>query len=470
MTARHQVRLGVRLGEQAPWSIESQPAPTVGELLVIAREKKGVTLERAERDTKIRARHLAALENGDPTALPAAVYAKGFLRNYASYLGLDPDELLMRWRAERDALRAAEKVAVLPPPRPIAAPRRGFLLTPGVVVAAVLAIVVVAFVTYVGLQLVRFAQNPEVVLDGPSVVALGPDARVLQLAGSSTPGTVVSVSGADTLLLTSTADDKGRWRVELPVAKGQNDFAVVARDPITGRETAPLPVIASVPVDPSPSPRATPRDATSPVATVRPPGRGLAGGGTAAPVVESAVLALAQPAEATVLKQGKLTVGGATDAEEVVVSFEPLGGGPERAADVPQPLALPVVDGGFAARLQLAPGRWRISVETVEPDGRLPAVLAREIRAKYEGVLVLVEVRDGYARIRASIDGKDQAMERLGPGESRTYSAKRELVIRSGNRQATWISHNGRTFVQMGSGPKAQAWRFAGDEVPVPVP
>jgi transcriptional regulator with XRE-family HTH domain len=468
MTARHQARLGVRLTERDHWSIDSQPAPGVGELLVIAREKKGVTLERAERDTKIRARHLAALENGDLSTLPAAVYAKGFLRNYAIYLGLDPDELIMRWRSERESLRAAENVAVTPPPQPIAAPRRGLLFTPGVVVAAILTLVVIAFATYVGLQLVRFAQNPEVALDGPSVVTLAPDARGLQLSGSAAPGTIVSVAGTDGLFLTSAANERGRWSVELPVAKGQNDFSVVARDPVTGRETAPLPVIASVPVDPSPSPRPSPggsfrADATSPGASA------AASGPAAAAEVVPAVLALTQPGDGSVLKQGRLDLAGTTDAEEIIVTLEPLGGGADRAEDVPASLRLPVSDGAFEGRMQLAPGRWRVVVETAEPDGRVPAVLASEVRSKYDRLEVQVETRDGYARIRATVDGKEQELERLSPGETRSWRAKKEIIIHSGNRQATWVSRNGRAHVRMGSGPQAQTWRFVGDEAPVPV-
>ena len=61
--------------------------PSLPERLYAARERKGVDLYRAERDTKIRARYLAALERGDYRELPGAVYTKGFLRNYALYLG-----------------------------------------------------------------------------------------------------------------------------------------------------------------------------------------------------------------------------------------------------------------------------------------------------------------------------------------------------------------------------------------------
>ena len=100
-----------------------EPTPSLPERLLAARERKGVDLYRAERDTKIRARYLAALERGDYRELPGAVYTKGFLRNYALYLGLDPDEVLLQWRRERGD--AQEPQAVIAVPRPIAdaAPR-----------------------------------------------------------------------------------------------------------------------------------------------------------------------------------------------------------------------------------------------------------------------------------------------------------------------------------------------------------
>lgn len=61
-----------------------------GELLRQARDYKGVTLREAERATRISRGYLAALEAEDFAALPASTYAKGIVRNYAQYLGLDP--------------------------------------------------------------------------------------------------------------------------------------------------------------------------------------------------------------------------------------------------------------------------------------------------------------------------------------------------------------------------------------------
>ncbi len=66
----------------------------LGETLRRARLAKGVTIEDAERVTRIPRKYLEALESENFGILPAPVYARGFLRSYSGYLGLDPAELL----------------------------------------------------------------------------------------------------------------------------------------------------------------------------------------------------------------------------------------------------------------------------------------------------------------------------------------------------------------------------------------
>lgn len=69
----------------------------IGELLREAREKLGLTHEEVERGTRIRARYLIALEGGDLEMLPSSVQARGFLKNYAEFLGLDTDAVLLQY-------------------------------------------------------------------------------------------------------------------------------------------------------------------------------------------------------------------------------------------------------------------------------------------------------------------------------------------------------------------------------------
>ncbi len=66
----------------------------LGETLRRARQTKGITVEDAERVTRIPKKYLEALEVENYNILPAPVYARGFLRSYAAYLGLDAQDLL----------------------------------------------------------------------------------------------------------------------------------------------------------------------------------------------------------------------------------------------------------------------------------------------------------------------------------------------------------------------------------------
>lgn len=67
----------------------------VGKRLRLARVQLGVELEEAAKGTRITPRYLEALEHdAAPDAFPAPVYAKAFLREYAQWLGIDPEPLV----------------------------------------------------------------------------------------------------------------------------------------------------------------------------------------------------------------------------------------------------------------------------------------------------------------------------------------------------------------------------------------
>lgn len=69
----------------------------IGKILREARETLGLTLEEVERVTRIRTYHLEALEEENFEALPSPVQVRGFLNNYADFLGLNTDEILLQY-------------------------------------------------------------------------------------------------------------------------------------------------------------------------------------------------------------------------------------------------------------------------------------------------------------------------------------------------------------------------------------
>ena len=72
----------------------------IGAELRDARRRLGVDLETAASDLNIRADYLIGLERNDHAALPGLAYAIGFVRSYATYVGLDPGKMARRFREE----------------------------------------------------------------------------------------------------------------------------------------------------------------------------------------------------------------------------------------------------------------------------------------------------------------------------------------------------------------------------------
>lgn len=77
----------------------------IGALLEKTRKERELSLDQVEQATKIRKRYLRGLEQGDYGALPDAVYARGFLKTYANYLGLDGEELAEQLKIRRKPRR-----------------------------------------------------------------------------------------------------------------------------------------------------------------------------------------------------------------------------------------------------------------------------------------------------------------------------------------------------------------------------
>ncbi|MBE2198179.1 MAG: helix-turn-helix domain-containing protein [Anaerolinea sp.] len=85
----------------------------IGHILREAREARGLTLGDVQAQIRITTRFLEALETGNYALLPTPVHARGFLRNYAHFLSLDPTPLLERYEIyqQRQPPRAAPETA-----------------------------------------------------------------------------------------------------------------------------------------------------------------------------------------------------------------------------------------------------------------------------------------------------------------------------------------------------------------------
>jgi cytoskeletal protein RodZ len=482
MTARHQIRIGNRRLGRDRAAIDATPPPRVGEQLQLARERKGVDLFRAERDTKIRLRYLSALEDSDYDELPAAVYTKGFLRNYAIYLGLDPDELLERWREEMDSVRATEQVLVAPPPMPIAAPGRHITLTPGMLVAGLVGLVVLAFVGYLGIQLMRYAETTPIGLTNPANVVSQVDTESIVLSGTAGAGALIVIEAPGGQSYNTTADEHGSWSREVSLSRGRNDFTVTATDPVTQRRSSPLAFTINVPL---PQPTASPGASPTP----------------APPVVLS--LNLLGPAEGETSADGHVIVRGTTTGERITIATTYLGT-PESTPGPPGPTPTPLElntpspapgttpapsgsplpigparditigpDGNFAEQLDFQPGRWQVTVTTYS-SGLTPIVQTRHIvvaRPVVTGLQLVVQIAaNSWVRIVADgVRVPNYGGVTLHAGDSATATATSQICLRSGNAGALHVFVNGNDLGPLGTNGQIGSWIITTDQ-PHPEP
>ena len=153
---------------------------TLGEQLKNLRGEGRITLHEVSRDTKIPLKYIEMLEDGDFDSLPPDVYVKGFLRAYAEFLGIEPKKLINLYQRERDIkknLNGGEKKCPQKKKR-----LSCVVITPKMIVAAAIALVVVGGFSYLYSQVGRFAAVPRLVVTNP-------------LGDGTVSGNSISVSG-----------------------------------------------------------------------------------------------------------------------------------------------------------------------------------------------------------------------------------------------------------------------------------
>ncbi len=473
MTTRDGVRRGRADARDADRAYATETGPSLPERLTAARERKGVDLYRAERDTKIRSKYLAALESGDYTELPGAVYTKGFLRNYALYLGLDPEDVIRQWRRERgDATVPAEPVLAVP--KPLEAPRQGLTFSPVIVVAALLTVLIAVFAVYIGVQLVRFAKPPTLAITNPpqAVLDVSGDTTSYTLKGTSIPGATVSIkdAGRDQPYRVTAGDD-GKWTVDVDLRRGRNQFDISALDPDTGKTsentervfiTVPFLVIEAptLAVD-SPAEGAQFENGAIPI-------RGTSS--NAATVTISAIQT--KDANGNPIATPSPTPSSDPSAGPGASGAPPPSGAPSSSGPVVGPITVDVgTDGAFDSPLELSAGSWQVVVTATSQEGKA-VTLTRNVAIVYKGVNLVVTVKNSTAWLKVWVDGKVSKVTGAAgtvydPGQVLTFTARDSIEVRTGKSSATYFTLNGENLGRMSNKGNPETWLFAPPAPPV---
>jgi len=192
---------------------------TVGSILQEARISQKISLEQAETATKIRMKFLQAIESDDYSGLPSLSYAKGFVKNYSEYLGLDSGRVLAFFRRQTaDVTRSS----LLPKGESAPMGTSLFQLTPGKFLAGILAALVLIFLGYLGFQYRKLNQPPGLSVDSPFNQLVVHERRV-DILGKTDPDATVTVNGINVLVR-----GDGKFFDQIQLDSGVNKITIVA--------------------------------------------------------------------------------------------------------------------------------------------------------------------------------------------------------------------------------------------------
>ncbi len=171
---------------------ERAPESSLGKMIAAARERRGFSQSAVSKDAHIPPYYVRMIENDDYTLISDQLYLLPFLRKYASFVGLDPEEVASR--SIRDVQRADVSAARMSEPIPMAERRRR---RPWLRVAAiVLAVIAAVLIGDLGYRMLFPAHKSG--LPGPSPAASASPAAPVVAAPpvSAVPVAPPSANGA----------------------------------------------------------------------------------------------------------------------------------------------------------------------------------------------------------------------------------------------------------------------------------
>lgn len=207
---------------------------TIGSLLRNKRTEKGLTIEHISEITKIRSEYLSALENSLYSTFPSEVYLKGFLKNYAKFLGISPDHALALYRRENIIKVTKKKYHLV---EKIKEKTAKITITPNKVIAVITGILLIALLIYLSTYFGAVLKKPVMTITLPlSITSEGEFSYTtsedsVEIAGQLESNANVTINGQDVSPATVKSFTK-----TFPITGESSKFVIKATSPF-GRET-----------------------------------------------------------------------------------------------------------------------------------------------------------------------------------------------------------------------------------------
>lgn len=252
----------------------------LGDVMRGERATLGKSLLDVQRDLKIKATYIAAIENADPTAFETQGFIAGYVRSYARYLGLDPEWAYTRFCEEGAFVTAhgmspdasASRTAKAAKPKrvfndPLADPKATFVpkgeawlsrIEPGAIGASLVLIMLISVIGYGGLSVFRAVQRVQLVPvdQAPGVTStvgsLGASAGIVAALSENSGFEAPSIDALDRIYRPEALNVPILVARDGPIATLDPAYVGTLAGAITEPALALAPKIEETPIAPSP--------------------------------------------------------------------------------------------------------------------------------------------------------------------------------------------------------------------------
>lgn len=192
----------------------------IGQELRTAREGKGLGLANAATRVGIKAGYLSKMESGQFDQLPAGVYRRNFLREYAVFLRLDASSLLECYEQEIEPENAKANKDLFSKQ---VAKAHYFLSIPKMIKTATIIGIILVCLSYLGFGMKKFVSAPDLSVTSPAGDIVTKDNN-MEIKGITEPEAQISINGESVL-----ANTAGYFTKMVNLKEGINIVTVTAR-------------------------------------------------------------------------------------------------------------------------------------------------------------------------------------------------------------------------------------------------
>lgn len=186
---------------------------TTGEILKEKRQKKGLSYDQIEKETKIRKKHLKAIEENDWTLFPSKTYIIGIIKSYGRFLNLEEEKLIAFFRRQyekKEAVSFKRRVG------------KDFLIPQTKkIFKATVALISALFLFYFAYQLKLYFAPPKVEILQPLETVFEKDK--IKLVGKTEKEAIINVNGERVY-----QQKDGSFAVDIPLTKPKNEVVIEA--------------------------------------------------------------------------------------------------------------------------------------------------------------------------------------------------------------------------------------------------